>query len=62
MTFNEKCSFLVTPRGIFCKTLSWAGCQNNSIYVSFNLQKSLKSFDKNSADKIQSKKNYGGVE
>ena len=35
--------------------ISWAGCQNNSIDASFHLQKSLKTFDKNSSDKIQSK-------
>ena len=34
-----------------------AGCQINLIDVNFHLQKSLEIFDKNSADKIQSK-NY----
>ena len=34
----------------------WAECTNYLINVSFHLQKGLKSFDKNSAEKIQSKK------
>ena len=33
-----------------------AGCQINSIDVNFHLQKSLEIFDKNSADKILSRK------
>ena len=33
-----------------------AGCQINPIEVNFQLQKSLENFDKNSADKIWSKK------
>ena len=33
-----------------------AGCQINPIDVKFHLQKSLETFDKNSADKIWSKK------
>ena len=37
--------------------MSLAGCQINPIDVNFHLQKSLEIFDKNSADKIQSK-NY----
>ena len=49
---QEKCSFLEPPRDNFCKTLSWAGCQNNPINVTFHLQKSLEIFEKNSADKI----------
>ena len=36
--------------------MSWAGCQIDPIGVNFHLQKSLEIFDKNSADKIWSKK------
>ena len=36
--------------------MSWAGCQNNPIYLNFHLQKSLEIFEKNSADKIWSNK------
>ena len=39
--------------------MSWAGCQNNPIDVNFHPQKSLEIFEKNSADKIWSKKNKG---
>ena len=39
--------------------MSLAGCEINPIDVSFHLQKSLEIFDKNSADKIWSKKNKG---
>ena len=36
--------------------MSLAGCQINLIDVNFHLQKSLEIFDKNSAEKIWSKK------
>ena len=36
------------------------GCQINPINMNFHLQESLEIFDKNSADKIQSKKYKGG--
>ena len=36
-----------------------AGCQINPIDVNFHLQKSLELFDKDSADKIKSKKDKG---
>ena len=36
--------------------MSLAGCQINPIDIKFYLQKSLEIFDKNSADKIWSKK------
>ena len=39
--------------------MSLAGCQIELIYVNFLLQKSLENFDKNSADKIWSKKDKG---
>ena len=39
--------------------MSWAGCQKNLIDVNFHLQKSLKIFEKKSADKIWSKKDKG---
>ena len=39
--------------------MSLAGRQINSIDVNFHLQKSLDILDKNSADKIWSKKNKG---
>ena len=39
--------------------MSLEGSQNNLIDVSFHLQKSLKIFDKNSADKIWAKKDKG---
>ena len=39
--------------------MSLAGCQINPIDVNFHLQKSLEIFDKNSADKIWSKKDKG---
>ena len=39
--------------------MSSEGCQINPIDVNFQLQKSLKFFDRNSADKIQSQ-NYKG--
>ena len=39
--------------------MSFAGCQINPIDVNFHLQKSLEMFDKNSADKIWSKKEKG---
>ena len=35
------------------------GCQINPIDVNFHLQKSLEIFDKNSVDKIWSKKDMG---
>ena len=37
--------------------MSWTGCQNNSIYLNFYLQKSLESFGKKSADKMWFDKN-----
>ena len=40
--------------------MSLAGCQTNPIDVKFHLQKSLKIFDTNSADKIQSQNNKEG--
>ena len=40
--------------------MSLAGCQINPIDVNFHLQKSLKFFDTNSADKIQSQNYKGG--
>ena len=39
--------------------MSLAECQNNQIDVNFHLQKSFEIFDKNSADKIWSKKDKG---
>ena len=39
--------------------MSLAGCQINMIDVNFHLQTSLEIFDKNSADKIWSKKDKG---
>ena len=39
--------------------MSLAGCQINPINVNFHLQKSLEIFDKNSADKVWSKKDKG---
>ena len=39
--------------------MSYAGCQINSINLNFHLQTSLEIFDKNSADKIWSKKDKG---
>ena len=39
--------------------MSWAGCQNNPIYLNFYLQKSLEIFEKNSADKFWSNKDKG---
>ena len=39
--------------------MSLAGCQINLIDVNFYLQKSWEIFDKNSADKIWSKKDKG---
>ena len=39
--------------------MSLAGLQINPIDVNFQLPKSLEIFDKNSADKIQSKKDKG---
>ena len=40
--------------------MSLAECQNNLVDVNFHLQKSLEIFDKNSADKFQSKNYKGG--
>ena len=39
--------------------MSLAGYQINPIYVNFHLQKSLEIFDKNSVDKVWSKKDKG---
>ena len=39
--------------------MNLAGCQINSIDVNFHLQKSLEIVDKNSGDKILSKKDKG---
>ena len=39
--------------------MSLAGCQNNPIDVNFHLQIILEIFEKNSADKIWSKKDKG---
>jgi hypothetical protein len=43
----------------FKGSIGWVRCQNNPIDVSFHLQIVLGSFDKNSAVKIQSKKDIG---
>ena len=52
-----KNSFLAQPRGIFLSySMSLTWCQINPIDVNFHLTKSLEIFDKNSADKIWSKK------
>ena len=40
--------------------MSLAGCQIIQIDLNFHLQKCLEIFDKNSSDKIQSKKYKGG--
>ena len=40
--------------------MSLAGCQITPIDLNFHLQKYLEIFDKNSADKIQSKNFKGG--
>ena len=40
--------------------MSLAGCQIISIDLNFHLQKCLETFDKNSADKIQSNDYKGG--
>ena len=40
--------------------MSLAGCQINPIDVNFHLQKSLETFDTDSADKIQSQNHKGG--
>ena len=42
--------------GFIQDSVSLEGCQINPIVVNFYLQKSLEIFDKNSADKIWSKK------
>ena len=48
------------PLGTFLKDkLSLAGSQINPIDVNFHLQKSLEIFNKNSTDKIWSKKGKG---
>ena len=39
--------------------MSYAGCQINPINMNFDLQTSLEIFDKNSADKVCSKKDRG---
>ena len=39
--------------------MSLAGCQINPIDVNFHLQKSLEIFNKNSVDKVWSKKDKG---
>ena len=39
--------------------MSLSGCQISRIIVNFHLQKSLEIFDKNSADKVWSKKGQG---
>ena len=39
--------------------MSLSGCQINPIDVNFHLQKSLEIFDKNSVDKMWSKKDKG---
>ena len=50
-------SSLLPPRGIFYRTQwAWQGVKLTHDDVNFYLQKSLESFDKNSSDKIQSKK------
>ena len=53
-----KCSSLAPPRSMFY-SMSLAGCQIIPIDLNFQLQICLEIFDKNSADKIQSK-NYKG--
>ena len=40
--------------------MSLVGCQINPIGVNFHLQNSLEIFDKNSVDKIWSRKDLGG--
>ena len=41
--------------------MSLAGCQIIPIDLNFHVQKCLEIYDKNSADKIQSKKYKGGI-
>ena len=53
---QDKCSFLVPPRGTFWDSMSLSGCQINTIDVNFYLQKYLEIFYGNSADKIWSEK------
>ena len=55
---QEKGSSLAPPRSKFYKT-QW-GCQIIPIDLNFHLQKCLEIFDKNLADKIQSKNYKGG--
>ena len=44
---------------VLLDSMSLAGCQINAIDFNFQLQNSLEIFDKNSADKIWSKKDKG---
>ena len=54
---GSQCSNVsTTPIGQTGLEMSWAGCENNPIYLNFYLQKSLEIFEKNSADKIWSNK------
>ena len=54
---NKNAHLLAPPRGNIYKTQwAWQGVKLTHDDVNFYLQKSLESFDKNSSDKIQSKK------
>ena len=48
--------FIIICRWLDKDLMSWAGCQNNPIYLNFYLQKSLETFEKKSAEKIWSNK------
>ena len=57
---NKKNAHLKRHLGAFFKdSMTLGGCQINLIDVNYYLQKSLEIFDKNSANKIWSKKDKG---
>ena len=56
MNSKKMLIFSATYRHFSKDSMSLSGCQINPIDVNFHLQNSLKFFDKNSAEKVLSKK------
>ena len=53
--------FRATKEQLLQDLMTWAGCQNNPIYLNFHLQKSFEIFEKNSAENIDPTKTFAFV-
>ena len=60
MKVRKMIIFSATYKQVLWDSMSLAGCQLIPIDLNFHLKKCLEMFDKNSADKIQSKNQKGG--